>query len=257
MPVLASVGSVLVGSLAAVIISSKTESLSAWLSSLNGTNKSSSGGGNGSHDSHNSNGRPSPERPEEAAGAATMRRQQQQRLSPAASSFPAHTGGRALTADDGKMAASSPLEEGVAATRTEVVPRDAGGNKPGLVRTGERALLAMVLAFSLLFAYLSSLVGSSDLLGCFLGGLAFSGVPGVQRVWTRQVRVMLAGFVCLLASLGVLLLGLVLRATVPTFLLRGPLLQSSTTPSNSRIPPLNPACYRHLPSFFRLPPPFL
>lgn len=61
----------------------------------------------------------------------------------------------------------------------------------GAVGLGDRLLLAMVLALSLLFAYSSALVGSSDLLGCFLGGVAFSGVPGVQKVWGRQVGVFL------------------------------------------------------------------
>lgn len=137
MPVLASVGSVMVGSVAAVVISSKTEPLGAWLPSLNGT--TNSGSSSTDHD------------------------------------------------DDVNLTAS-PFEEVVTTTRTEVVPREAGGDRAGLVGRGDRALLAMVLAISLLFAYVSSLVGSSDLLGCFLGGLAFSGVPGVERVWSRQVR---------------------------------------------------------------------
>ncbi|CAN0317063.1 unnamed protein product, partial [Laminaria digitata] len=46
----------------------------------------------------------------------------------------------------------------------------------------------MVLSLSLLFAYLSSVMGSSDLIGCFFGGVAFSGVPGVGRVWERQMK---------------------------------------------------------------------
>ncbi|CAN0286965.1 unnamed protein product, partial [Laminaria digitata] len=46
----------------------------------------------------------------------------------------------------------------------------------------------MVLSLSLLFAYLSSAIGSSDLLGCFFGGVAFSGVPGVEKVWERQMK---------------------------------------------------------------------
>lgn len=62
------------------------------------------------------------------------------------------------------------------------------GERMGAMCLGDRVLFAMVLALALLFAYLSALVGSSDLLGCFFGGLAFSSVPGVRSVWERQVR---------------------------------------------------------------------
>ncbi|CAM9257218.1 unnamed protein product [Choristocarpus tenellus] len=53
---------------------------------------------------------------------------------------------------------------------------------------GDYVLLVMVLSLSTLMAYLSALVGSSDLLGCFLGGVAFSRVPGVQTAWARQLK---------------------------------------------------------------------
>ncbi|CAM9285274.1 unnamed protein product [Scytosiphon promiscuus] len=137
-PVLASVGSVAVGSVAAVFISSQTEPLGAWLASLN---------------------RDSNKRTPSAPSAQ----------------------------------AAVPLEGGVVsvtndARATQHVAESGEERAVGLVGRGDRVLLVMVLAFSLVFAYLSSLVGSSDLLGCFLGGLAFSGVPGVQRVWARQMK---------------------------------------------------------------------
>ncbi|CAM9344573.1 unnamed protein product, partial [Hapterophycus canaliculatus] len=139
-PVLASAGSIVVGGVAAVLISSKTEPLGAWLASLDGISD------------------------------------RQKYASPS-------------------VEVAMPLEgDVVAATDTASVPpgtqnaAESGEERGvGLVGKGDRVLLVMVLAFSLVFAYLSSLVGSSDLLGCFLGGLAFSGVPGVQRIWARQV----------------------------------------------------------------------
>lgn len=173
MPILASVGSVIVGSLAAVFISSKTEPLGAWLSSLNGTN-------NG--------GRPPCEQSQTAVGTVTRHGREHLSLE---EQLADNAVGRGPA--DVEMT-TIPLQVGAAAaadttptTTTAAAARDGGGSNAGLVERGDRVLLAMVLAFSLLFAYLSSLVGSSDLLGCFLGGLAFSGVPGVQKVWARQV----------------------------------------------------------------------
>lgn len=163
-PVLASVGSVIVGSFAAVFISSKAEPLGAWLLSLN---------------TINNGGKP------QCVGA--VRQQQQEHLSPE-KQFADNAVGRDLA--DVEMT-TVPLRVGANTTTTTTpvaAARGGGDSGAGLVERGDRVLLAMVLAVSLLFAYLSSLVGSSDLLGCFLGGLAFSGVPGVERVWARQVR---------------------------------------------------------------------
>lgn len=174
-PILASVGSVIVGSLAAVFISSKTETLGAWLSSLNG-------------------GKPHCEQSQTAVGA--VKRHQQEHLSPE-KRLTDNVIGRGPA--DVEMT-TTPLQVGAAATTTTTLvaaSRDGGYRSAGLVGRGDRVLLAMVLAFSLLFAYLSSLVGSSDLLGCFLGGLAFSGVPDVERVWTRQVHIGVRWFVVL------------------------------------------------------------
>ena len=178
MPILASVGSVIVGSLAAILISSKTEPLGAWLSSLNGTNHG---------------GKFLCEQSQTAVGAVTRHRQED--LSPE-KRLADNTVGRGPA--DVEMT-TIPLQVGAAATvaatattpTTIIAARDDGDSSPDLVGRGDRVLLAMVLAISLLFAYLSSLVGSSDLLGCFLGGLAFSGVPGVQRVWARQVHALI------------------------------------------------------------------
>lgn len=179
-PILASVGSVIVGSLAAVIISSKTEPLGAWLSSLNGTNTG------GTH---------AREQTQTTVGAVTRHRQE-------------HFSPEKLLADNAigrgpaDVEMTVPLQVGAATTTTATTSiaaaRDRGDSSAGLVGRGDRVLLAMVVAFSLLFAYLSSLVGSSDLLGCFLGGLAFSGVPSVQKVWARQVHELVCvGFVFL------------------------------------------------------------
>ncbi|CAM9442731.1 unnamed protein product, partial [Discosporangium mesarthrocarpum] len=55
-------------------------------------------------------------------------------------------------------------------------------------RHSDIALLVMILSLSCIMSYLSFLVGSSDLLGCFLGGLAFSGVPGARVAWDRQLK---------------------------------------------------------------------
>lgn len=174
MPILASVGSVIVGSLAAILISSKTEPLGAWLSSLDGTNHG---------------GKFLCEQSQTAVGAVTRHRQED--LSPE-KRLADNTVGRRPA--DVEMT-TIPLQAGAAATATTattvVAVRDGGDSSLDLVGRGDRVLLAMVLAISLLFAYLSSLVGSSDLLGCFLGGLAFSGVPGVQRVWARQVNALI------------------------------------------------------------------
>lgn len=142
-PVLASVGSVVVGSVATVFISSKTEPLGAWLESLNRTSN---------------------------------------KRNPSAPSAEVAVPLEGSVATTTNAASSLPTIQNAAES----------GEKRGVglvVGRGDRVLLMMVLAFSLVFAYLSSLVGSSDLLGCFLGGLAFSGVPGVQRVWARQVLI--------------------------------------------------------------------
>lgn len=184
-PVLASVGSVLVGGLAVVCISSKTEPLGAWLSSLNKKNSSNDSGRLSSSPAR---------RVEVATGTA---RQGEQDLSPSVYRSPPAVDEPAAAADRGQTLVGTttlPLEPGVFSTPAAVAvsPTLYGGDAgrqgdAGSVRRGDRALLTMVLAFSLVFAYLSSLVGSSDLLGCFLGGLAFSGVPGVQTIWARQV----------------------------------------------------------------------
>eukprot|EP00752_Nemacystus_decipiens_P016265 g14545.t1 len=168
-PILASVGSVILGSLAAVLISSKTEPLGAWLSSLNGT----------------INGEiPACEQSQTVVGMMTRHRQEHR-------SPEKHLADNAVGRGPVDVEVTTiPLQVGAttAAAATIAAARDGGSSSAGLVGRGDRVLLAMVLAFSLLFAYLSSLVGSSDLLGCFLGGLAFSGVPGVQKVWARQMK---------------------------------------------------------------------
>lgn len=183
MPILASLGSVMVGTLAAVLLSSKTEPLGAWLSSLNGIDIG---------------GKPAGEQSQTSVGAVT--RQRQDYLSPE-KELADNAVGRG-PADVETTAV--PLQVGADTTTTTTVAaaRDGGdSSSAGSVGRGERALLAMVLAFSLLFAYLSALVGSSDLLGCFLGGLAFAGVPGVRRVWRRQVRKSVRGYDSLPARL--------------------------------------------------------
>lgn len=158
LPVVASVGSVLVGSMAAVIISSKTEPLSAWLKSLNDPPPSER------------KGLPATNSPKQSESLV--------RSNPGVVGF--GEGLEAINLQGNSIAAG-----GDGAPSTE--PFNGPGGDTGAVGKGDRILLGMVLVFSLLFAYLSSLVGSSDLLGCFLGGMAFSGVPGVQRVWGRQV----------------------------------------------------------------------
>jgi Kef-type K+ transport system membrane component KefB len=60
-----------------------------------------------------------------------------------------------------------------------------GCKKPTI---GDRLLLSFVLLSAALFAWLSSLVGSSDLLGCFFAGLAFSPILHCKQVWDRQMK---------------------------------------------------------------------
>ncbi|CAM9675350.1 unnamed protein product [Ectocarpus sp. 12 AP-2014] len=185
-PVLASVGSVSVGGLAAVYISSKAEPLGVWLSYLNKKNSS------------NDNGRLSSSPARRAEVAIGTARQGGQDLSPSVHRSPQVVDEPAAAADLGQTLVDTttvPLEPGVFSTPAAVAvsPTLYGGDAgrqgdAGSVRRGDRALLTMVLAFSLVFAYLSSLVGTSDLLGCFLGGLAFSGVPGIQTIWARQMK---------------------------------------------------------------------
>lgn len=55
-------------------------------------------------------------------------------------------------------------------------------------QTGDRALLLAVLVVSAVLALLCRAVGSSDLLGAFLGGLMFSAVPRANEVWGRQCK---------------------------------------------------------------------
>ncbi|CAN0354651.1 unnamed protein product [Ectocarpus sp. 12 AP-2014] len=185
-PVLASVGSVSVGGLAAVYISSKAEPLGVWLSYLNKKNSS------------NDNGRLSSSPARRAEVATGTARQGEQDFSPSVYRSPPVADEPAAAADLGQTLVDTttvPLEPGVFSTPAAVAvsPTLYGGDAgrqgdAGSVRRGDRALLTMVLAFSLVFAYLSSLVGTSDLLGCFLGGLAFSGVPGIQTIWARQMK---------------------------------------------------------------------
>lgn len=157
-PVVASVGSVLVGTLTAIFISSKTMQIEAWLSYLNDPDASrqeqpAAHGATRTFSNgivHGSNGRSGGP----VAGAGVIET-------------------AALEGDRG----------GGHETRMQAVL----GSRESIGR-GDHILLGMVLMLSLLFAYLSALIGSSDLLGCFLGGLAFSRVPAVRQVWQRQVR---------------------------------------------------------------------
>lgn len=172
MPVFASAGSVLVGSLATIFINSKTETLDAWLTALN----------------HN------PASLERACLEAT---EAPETVETGLVSAP---GGGLKASFVDEALEMMPVGNGAngGSGRLQTTAVEGGGGDDGGVGSvgrGDRVLLAMVLVFSLLFAYLSALVGSSDLLGCFLGGLAFSGVPGVQRIWGRQVR-------CLVFSIG-------------------------------------------------------
>lgn len=154
---IASIGSVLMGGVATVLISSRTKQLSTWLSKLN-------------------------HRPDGEI--------QRHAIDPSAEDSP---GFNAIPrADDtvnsfgvGDNFESSPFgdERGRDGSQVQTII----GVQPRELRGGDTVLLAMVLALALLFAYLSASVGSSDLLGCFLAGLAFSRVPGVKQVWARQV----------------------------------------------------------------------
>lgn len=161
-PVLASVGSVLVGGIVTVIINSQTQALDALLESFNNSTRECL---------------PSINSPE---GGAV-------RSKPVLASEPGNVDTTVL---DGPATAGENV-------RTEQgVSNGPISGSVGAVGLGDRLLLVMVLALSMLFAYSSALVGSSDLLGCFLGGVAFSSVPGVQKVWGRQVRVFLKQAAC-------------------------------------------------------------
>ena len=50
------------------------------------------------------------------------------------------------------------------------------------------SLLACMIVVSCVAAFLCRLVGSSDLLGCFVGGLLFSSLPEARDVWERQMK---------------------------------------------------------------------
>lgn len=147
------------GSLATVFISSQSKRLNAWMCSLNEASRRR-------RKPLAANGPDTPESgfvARSSGGSGTAVRSENLQIRP--------LGGVKRAGDN------APLE-------AVVIDCPAGGS----VGKGDRVLLAMVLALSLAFAYLSALVGSSDLLGCFLGGLAFSRVPRVRTVWGRQVR---------------------------------------------------------------------
>lgn len=164
----ASVGSVLVGSLVTIFISSRTRPLNAWLASLN----------------H------SPTPTDEAAAAAAVKARETMECGLVTRSSGSGGTGNTEVHDvpQGCTSHSRRAEDrnrnGAQAALSDGGMRSQVG---GAISRGDRVLLAIVLALSLLFAYLSASVGSSDLLGCFLGGLAFSTVPGVRPVWARQV----------------------------------------------------------------------
>lgn len=193
----------LLGCLATVFITSKTEPLDAWLSSLDRVNTRG--------DSHNSGIDHSVESTAIPPPSSGVRLRKQQQLTPSSSASRTTATGTTCSGRDHldrhadqkvdpalDLVTSKPLGNGVEHEAHEgghliapQIPGGGGGGEdigPSVVKKGERVLVAMVLALSLLFAYLSALVGSSDLLGCFLGGLAFSAVPGVQSIWGRQVR---------------------------------------------------------------------
>ena len=156
LPVLASAGSILVGGIVTVVVSSKTEELDSLLKSLNDPARRR----------YSSGSTPNPLRSE------------------LVQSKPADT--------DASRQSDTMLTDGAFEAGENIYSQPGASNVPstgaiGAVGLGDRLLLLMVLALSLLFAYCSALVGSSDLLGCFLGGVALSGIPGVQRVWARQV----------------------------------------------------------------------
>ncbi|CAM9980890.1 unnamed protein product [Ascophyllum nodosum] len=156
LPVLASAGSILVGGIVTVVVSSKTEELDSLLKSLNDPARRR----------YSSGSTPNPLRSE------------------LVQSKPADT--------DASRQSDTMLTDGAFEAGENIYSQPGASNVPstgaiGAVGLGDRLLLLMVLALSLLFAYCSALVGSSDLLGCFLGGVALSGIPGVQRVWARQM----------------------------------------------------------------------
>lgn len=188
LPVVASVGSILVGSLVTLFINSRTGPLNAWLMSLDR-----------SPTSHQPLATPvnisAPAPASRSSAGETVA--EHTRVTPSSGD-----GGRRIvtpaTADMQSSAETNGGEKNKGAGQNMTVggmrlpesiyDQEVDGQDGGhAIGTGDRVLLAMVFALSLLFAYLSALVGSSDLLGCFLGGLAFSGVPGVRTVWRRQV----------------------------------------------------------------------
>lgn len=198
-PVLGSIGSVLLGVLATVFISSKTNQMHAWLTSLNDSSRRSSSSSYSS----------SPRRERVPSAVATspdkISNMQADHAKPNSGDGAADAGQvgvgteiatlelanvNAAGGGEGGGGREGAVGEGSKDRLSKGVggDSDGGGGPDGWVGTGDRVLLAMALALSLLFAYLSSAIGSSDLLGCFFGGVAFSGVPGVGRVWERQVR---------------------------------------------------------------------
>lgn len=54
--------------------------------------------------------------------------------------------------------------------------------------TRDSILLAVLFLVAALMAFACRLVGSSDLLGCFLAGLLFSSLDNAEASWHRQVR---------------------------------------------------------------------
>jgi Kef-type K+ transport system membrane component KefB len=58
---------------------------------------------------------------------------------------------------------------------------------PRRVKLDQQFLLVLLIAYSFAAAYLAGLAGSSYLIGAFLGGFAFSGVPDARKCWTEVV----------------------------------------------------------------------
>lgn len=52
----------------------------------------------------------------------------------------------------------------------------------------DNALLTLIIASCTVIAFLCRLAGSSDLLGCFVGGLLFSSLKPASRVWQQQMK---------------------------------------------------------------------
>lgn len=197
------------GILATAFISSKTDRMHAWLTSLNDSSRQASSSSSYSYSprrgrlpsaaatSPNKTSNPRadhsvPTSGDGAAGAGTAGVGREIAALELATLNGA--GGEGGTAGNGPQGRLSNGLDGDGGGGSGDSGGGSGGCGEGWVGTGDRVLLAMVLALSLLFAYLSSAIGSSDLLGCFFGGVAFSGVPGVGKVWSRQVRPFFIGF---------------------------------------------------------------